>query len=69
MARRIRDTDAIQVLLTDGACIKVQKTNGWWKDTGRPEDLLEANQLVLQELKPKNDGTIEADATSQLTQS
>lgn len=55
-------TDAIQTLLTNGAKIKVQKVDGWWKDTGRPEDLLEANQLVLQGLTPKNNGTVEEGA-------
>jgi len=43
-------TDAIQQMLTDGKRVEVQEVNGWWKDTGKPEDLLEANQLVLSDL-------------------
>ena len=34
--------------------MNVQKVQGWWKDTGKTEDLLEANQLILQEQKPYN---------------
>ena len=56
-------TDTIQTLLTEGAIVKVQKVQGWWKDTGRPEDLLEANQLVLHTLQPYNYGKIEETAT------
>ena len=56
-------TDTIQTLLTHGAKVNVQRVQGWWKDTGRPEDLLEANQLILQELEPYNQGTIEDTAT------
>ena len=56
-------TDAIQTLLNHGAKIEVQSVQGWWKDTGRPEDLLEANQLVLRDLEPLNEGTIEDSAT------
>jgi len=52
-------TDAIQNLLNTGAKVDVQKVQGWWKDTGKPQDLLEANQLVLQELSPYNRGVIE----------
>jgi len=55
-------TDAIQVLMDSGAKVDVQFVQGWWKDTGRPEDLLEANQLVLQELQPLNEGVIEKGA-------
>ena len=43
--------------------MKVQKVQGWWKDTGKPEDLLEANQLILRDLEPYNRGTIEDTAT------
>jgi len=52
-------TDTIQTLLTDDAKICVQKVRGWWKDTGKPEDLLEANQLILQDLKSYNNGIVE----------
>ena len=56
-------TDTIQTLLTTGAKVQVQKVQGWWKDTGKPEDLLEANQLILQELQPYNHGKVEETAT------
>jgi glucose-1-phosphate thymidylyltransferase len=56
-------TDAIQHLLNDGADVEFQFIQGWWKDTGKPEDLLEANQFVLQELQPSNEGKIEEDVT------
>lgn len=56
-------TDTIQTLLNQGAKVKIQKVKGWWKDTGKPNDLLEANQLILQELQPYNHGIIEETAT------
>lgn len=52
-------TDTIQTLLTTGASVNVQKVQGWWKDTGKPEDLLEANQLVLGSLESYNRGEVE----------
>lgn len=51
-------TDAIQTLIDDGKRVKAQPVSGWWKDTGRPEDLLEANQLVLSDLRSKLEGTL-----------
>ena len=56
-------TDTIQTLLTQGYKVHIQKVEGWWEDTGKPEDLLEANQLILDELAPYNHGTIEDTAT------
>lgn len=56
-------TDAIQTLLSMNAKIKVERVRGWWKDTGKPEDLLEANQLVLSDVEENNLGTIEEGAT------
>jgi glucose-1-phosphate thymidylyltransferase len=35
----------------------------WWKDTGKAEDVLEANHLILDDLKPYNKGVIEKGAT------
>ena len=52
-------TDAIQNLLDDGFQIRHRLVKGWWKDTGRPEDVLEANRLVLSELTPYQRGTLE----------
>ena len=37
---------------------------GWWKDTGKPEDILEANRLVLDDIQPRIDG--EVDPTSKI---
>jgi glucose-1-phosphate thymidylyltransferase len=51
-------TDAIQLLLERGKNISVQRIDGWWKDTGKPEDLLEANQLILDDLQSRLEGCI-----------
>ena len=32
---------------------------GWWKDTGRPEDVLDASHLVLDSIEASNEGTVE----------
>ena len=56
-------TDALQSLLDVGGKITYHEVSGWWKDTGRPEDILEANRLVLRDLKPSVRGRIEEDAT------
>ncbi|EDY47188.1 glucose-1-phosphate thymidylyltransferase [Streptomyces clavuligerus] len=41
-------TDAIQWLLEDGASVGCSEYGGYWKDTGRADDLLEANRRVLE---------------------
>lgn len=40
-------SDAHQWLLENGRSIGYKEITGWWKDTGKPEDLLEGNQLLL----------------------
>ncbi len=40
-------TDAIQGLLDGRQTVLGISVQGWWKDTGRPNDLLEANRLLL----------------------
>ena len=52
-------TEAIQNLLDSGGKITYHEITGWWKDTGRPEDILEANQLVLSDLKSRMKGKVE----------
>jgi glucose-1-phosphate thymidylyltransferase len=56
-------TDAIQILLNDKANVKVLRVEGWWKDSGNFADLLEANRLVLDDLKPQALGVVEDDSS------
>jgi glucose-1-phosphate thymidylyltransferase len=52
-------TDAIQWLISNGFAVGWTKVEGWWKDTGKPEDILEANRLILDGIKTKKEGTVE----------
>jgi glucose-1-phosphate thymidylyltransferase len=53
-------TDAIQYLIDHGLAVQPHVIEGWWKDTGKLEDLLEANRIVLDTLEPRVEGVIEA---------
>ena len=46
-------TDALQRLIEDGFKIDSEIVHGWWKDTGKPEDILHANRLILDDLTTK----------------
>ncbi len=52
-------TDAIQELINMGLKVDPHIVNGWWKDTGKLEDMLEANRMVLDRLKPVNQGEVD----------
>jgi glucose-1-phosphate thymidylyltransferase len=52
-------TDAIQWLVTHHYRVFPYVHNGWWIDTGKPTDMLEANARVLQELAPIVVGTVD----------
>ena len=52
-------TEAIQSLIENGGDVRSRVVGGWWKDTGRLEDMLEANRLVLDEIVSSNDGLTE----------
>jgi glucose-1-phosphate thymidylyltransferase len=45
-------TEAIWKLHQEGKRIEVLRVGGWWKDTGRPSDLIEANELILRTRDP-----------------
>ncbi len=45
-------TDAIQWLVEHGYRVYPHIHQGWWIDTGKPTDMLEANSCVLDELQP-----------------
>ncbi|MDP2710773.1 MAG: glucose-1-phosphate thymidylyltransferase [Solirubrobacteraceae bacterium] len=51
-------TDAIQHLVDEGRRVEPHVVRGWWKDTGRLEDMLEANRLVLDRIEPRIDGEL-----------
>jgi glucose-1-phosphate thymidylyltransferase len=51
-------TDAIQHLVDSGARVEPHIVKGWWKDTGRLEDMLEANRLVLDTIAGRIDGEL-----------
>jgi glucose-1-phosphate thymidylyltransferase len=53
-------TDAIQDLIDRGLRVMPHLVSGWWKDTGKLEDMLEANRLILETLTPKIEGQIDA---------
>jgi glucose-1-phosphate thymidylyltransferase len=55
-------TDTITKVIERGGNVHSWKVEGWWKDTGKPEDILEANHLVLDELDPLMEGTVEEGA-------
>lgn len=51
-------TDAIQHLLDSGMRVEPHIVRGWWKDTGRLEDMLEANRLILDNLTSSIEGEL-----------
>ena len=51
-------TDAIQHLVNSGLRVDPHVVKGWWKDTGRLEDMLAANRLVLDTISTRADGEL-----------
>jgi glucose-1-phosphate thymidylyltransferase len=49
-------TDAIQHMVDGGLRVEPHIVRGWWKDTGRLEDMLEANRLILDSVVARLDG-------------
>jgi glucose-1-phosphate thymidylyltransferase len=51
-------TDAIQYLIDKGHTVSPHVVKGWWKDTGKLDDMLEANRLILETLDRRIDGEV-----------
>ncbi len=52
-------TDAIQHLVDQGLRVEPHIVQGWWKDTGRLEDMLAANRLVLDTIEGRVEGELD----------
>lgn len=52
-------SDAEQRLLDEGKKFDAYEIDGWWRDVGTPEDVLDANRLMLDNIDRSVEGTIE----------
>lgn len=53
-------SDAIQALIVTGHKVGAMIADGYWKDTGRVDDLLEVNRVLLENTTPSRAGLIDA---------
>ncbi|WP_326823976.1 glucose-1-phosphate thymidylyltransferase [Streptosporangium sp. NBC_01756] len=58
-------TDAVKWLIDDGARVHSHLVSGYWKDTGRLQDMLECNRIVLEQIEPDVKGMV--DGLSEIT--
>jgi glucose-1-phosphate thymidylyltransferase len=56
-------SDAHTYLIRKGYTVGYSEITGWWKDTGKPSDLLEANRLVLDNVEPRLMGEVDRSST------
>ena len=56
-------TDAIQDLIDRGLTVVPYIVTGWWKDAGKPADILEANRVMLEQMTPTIEGTVNGAST------
>jgi glucose-1-phosphate thymidylyltransferase len=52
-------TDTIQYLIDHGFEVRCEIVDGCWIDTGKMDDLLEANRAILETLEPENAGSVD----------
>ena len=52
-------TDAIQDLIDRGLTVRPHLVEGWWKDTGKLDDMLEANRLILETMERRIEGSVD----------
>lgn len=58
-------TDTISGLIEKGYNVQSHIVTDWWKDTGKPEDILEVNRLILDDLKSYNKGIVKERSVTQ----
>lgn len=55
-------TDAIQRLIEKGCRVTPHLVQGWWKDVGKPDDMLHANRLLLERIATQVEGELDSDS-------
>lgn len=60
-------TDAIQWMIDKGYKVGAEVIKGWWKDTGKPDDILEANRLILEDIERDVGGAKVVNVASQIS--
>jgi len=55
-------TDAIQHMVDLGLRVVPHVLKGWWLDTGKKDDMLDANRTVLETIEPLIEGEVDADS-------
>jgi glucose-1-phosphate thymidylyltransferase len=56
-------TDAIQHMIRSGRRVRSHVIGGWWKDTGKVEDMLEGNRMMLGAVTPAIEGSVDTGST------
>lgn len=55
-------TDAIQHMIDQGLVVRAEIHEGWWLDTGKKDDMLQANRVILESLNGRLEGEVDADS-------
>ena len=55
-------TDALQWLVDHGKTVRSHVITGWWKDTGKLEDMLEANRMAMTHWTTRIDGEVDRES-------
>jgi glucose-1-phosphate thymidylyltransferase len=55
-------TDAIQYLIEKGLAVHFDIVSGWWKDTGKLADMLEANRMLLEHMESDIRGEVDEES-------
>ncbi|WP_431683388.1 glucose-1-phosphate thymidylyltransferase [Kitasatospora sp. KL5] len=56
-------TDAVQLMVAEGRDVRAAEITGWWRDTGRIDDILDCNRLLLDRVEPHVAGSIDEAST------
>jgi glucose-1-phosphate thymidylyltransferase len=56
-------TDAIQHMVDGGLKVLAHIHEGWWLDTGKKDDMLEANRVILETIERRLDGEVDGDSS------